>query len=184
MSRGLSEDLQEQSKADVVRPIFLVRLDYSTAPVLVCSAPFPVIWNGETYLGVGNLGSLGPSQEAAELQNYAITLTMTGVPAASVAAAIDENYQGRDARIFMALVDDGHRIVTDPLLLFRGRMDTQDIELGTTANITLTVQSRLADWERPRIRRYTTEDQQSEYPDDKGLQYVPQMSEKTLYWGR
>jgi hypothetical protein len=63
-------------------------------------------------------------------------------------------------------------------------MDTCDLEIGETATITLTIQNRLADWERPRLRRYTDEDQQSVYDGDLGLQFVAQMAEKTIYWGR
>ena len=63
-------------------------------------------------------------------------------------------------------------------------MDTMPIEVGAQASIQLTVESRLVDWERPRDRRFNHPDQIAEYPDDKGLEYVAQMAEKELVWGR
>lgn len=122
--------------------------------------------------------------EGAELQSYAVQLTLSGIPTELVSLALVDQYQGREAKIYLGLVDDKHALTGTPLLIFRGQMDTMDIELGKNATITLTVQSRLADWERPRLRRYTNEDQQSDYPDDRGFEFVAQMAEKTIYWGR
>ena len=46
------------------------------------------------------------------------------------------------------------------------------------------VESRLADWERPRVSRYTDADQQQRFPGDLGCRFAPQMVEKELVWGR
>jgi len=62
-------------------------------------------------------------------------------------------------------------------------MDTMDVELGTTASITVAAESRLADWDRPRVRRYNAADQNISYPSDKGFEFVPQMVEKSIRWG-
>ena len=75
-------------------------------------------------------------------------------------------------------------IVADPVLVFHGRMDVMNIEIGNTATITVTAESRLADWNRARTSRYTDEEQQRLYPGDKGLQYVAQTAEMELVWGR
>lgn len=57
-------------------------------------------------------------------------------------------------------------------------------EVGDTATITLSAESRMVTWDRPRTRRYNNEDQQSRYPGDRGFEYVAQMVEKSLIWGR
>ena len=101
-----------------------------------------------------------------------------------VQVALTDPAQGRDARLWLILLDDAHQPVGSAVLLFRGRIDTMDVELGQTATITLSVQSRLADWDRPRVRRYTHEDQKAEWPQDRGFELVAQMAEKTIYWGR
>jgi hypothetical protein len=68
--------------------------------------------------------------------------------------------------------------------IFGGRMDAATVELGTICTITVTAESRLVDWERPRVRRYTHEDQQAAWPEDMGLEFVASMSELELIWGR
>jgi len=50
--------------------------------------------------------------------------------------------------------------------------------------IPFTFGGRLVDWERPRIRRYNNADQQVAFTGDKGFEFVPQMVEKELIWGR
>jgi len=37
---------------------------------------------------------------------------------------------------------------------------------------------------QPDTRRYTDADQQSRFPGDKGLEYVPSMQDKQIVWGR
>ena len=64
-------------------------------------------------------------------------------------------------------------------------MDTMGIEdTGDTANISLTAESRLIDLERSRERRYTSEDQKIDYPNDKGLEFIADLQDKEIVWGR
>ncbi len=184
MTREISSLTLAAGKADVARPVILAQLDFMSGTVRATSAPFDVTANGEVFTGVGNLGAISAVPEGAELQSYAVELTLSGIPAQLISLALADQYQGREAKLYLALLDAQHRVSGTPLLLFRGQMDTLDIELGQTATLTLTVQSRMADWERPRLRRYTHEDQRAMYPDDKGFEFVGQMAEKSIYWGR
>ena len=190
MSRSVNAATMAAGKAELVRSVNLIRLGYASADALYASTPFDMgfDWNGdgavETFRGVGALGSISAVEEGTAVAPQSLTLTLTGIDLATIAVALGDDYQGRDCRIWEAFLDEDHAIIGAPYVLFRGRMDTQDIELGETATITLTVRSRLADWRRPRIRRYTNEDQQSVYPGDLGLEFVPQMVEKQLVWGR
>ena len=145
MSREISSLTLAASKQPVVRPVLLAQLDFASGSVRVTSAPFDITSGDETFTGVGNLGSISAVPEGAELQSYAIQLTLSGIPADLIALALADQYQGREAKLYLALLDEGHRLTGTPLLIFRGQMDTLDIELGQTATLTLTVQSRLAD---------------------------------------
>lgn len=139
---------------------------------------------GEEWIGLGNLGSIEAVQEGASLQMYGCGLTLTGIPPEYISLALDEDYQGRACTIWLAPLSTDYQILADPAIVFRGRMDTMDIELGETATITVTAESRLADWERPRVRRYNDEDQQSVHPGDRGMEFVQQMVSRELIWGR
>ena len=92
--------------------------------------------------------------------------------------------QGRAGRVWLGMLDASHVPVGDPLQVFQGRMDVSEIEYGETISITIALESRLVDWERPRIRRFTDQDQKRAYPGDRGLEYVQAVSDMELVWGR
>ncbi|WP_061960238.1 hypothetical protein [Cupriavidus pauculus] len=163
--------------------LFFVRLDFDQ-PLFLCSAGYDVEWNGTTWLGVGTLGGLGPIQEQASLEAIGAKLTLTGVPSEMVAITLGQHYQGRPCQIWFTPLRDDMQVVYQPVRLFYGRMDTMDTEVGDTATITVSAESRMVSWDRPKSRRYNNEDQQARWPGDRGFEFVAQMVEKNLVWGR
>lgn len=184
MSRGLSPAMEAASAAAIARPVLAAELDFSGGVVRVCSCPYTVTIDGEAFLGVGTFGSVSPVEEGSELQSYGIALELSGIPPELISTALGEHYQGRPCQIYLALLDEAHQVIASPVILWSGRIDTMDVDLGDSATITVSAENRLVDWERPRTRRYTNEDQRAEYPDDKGFEFVPQMQQKQLVWGR
>lgn len=189
MAHTIDSAVLTAAQAEVVRPVILVALDFDEGYVRLSSAPFDMTvdadddGSAETFTGVGTLGRIFALQEGAELQPYSGQMELSGVDPAMIAIALGSHYQGRACAIWLALLDAGHVPVGDPFLAFSGRMDTMKIVLGQEAKITLSVQSHLADWENPRVRRYTNEDQQQLFSGDKGLEFVAQIVNKKLNWG-
>ena len=72
--------------------------------------------------------------------------------------------------------------IADPIIIFRGRMDLMEISLGEEGVVRVRLENRLADWERPRVRRYTAEDQEAEHPGDLGFRFLSVTTEKELIW--
>lgn len=171
-------------QADNVPLLVLVELQFASGTVRVCNAGYNFEWDDYTWTGLGNLGSISAASEGEDLEMYGITLTLTGVPPEMVATALGSGYQGRPATIWLAPLDSNYQILSDPTIIFKGRMDTMPIEMSDTATIQLSIESRLVDWERPRVRRYNHADQVIEYPDDKGFEFVTQMAEREIVWGR
>ena len=91
---------------------------------------------------------------------------------------------GRGSIRSKAVTFPGYALIADPVEIFKGRVNQMNIEAGETATISLTVESRLVDWERPRVSRYNNADQQVAFSGDKGFEFVPPMVEKELIWGR
>jgi hypothetical protein len=64
-------------------------------------------------------------------------------------------------------------------------MDVMTIqEDGQSATITINVENVLIDLQRPRVRKYTNEEQLARYPNDKSLEMVASLQEKDIAWGR
>jgi hypothetical protein len=168
--------------ASNLAPVMFVQLDFDSGTVRVTNLAFDIVWNGNTWLGAAYVGSIDAIVENETIQANGLSFTLSGIPSALIATALGEQYQGRKAQVWLGAISAA-ALVADPVLVFSGRMDVMNISLGSTATIKVNAESRLADFERPRIRRYNDADQRALYPSDPSFQYVPQMINKSLYWG-
>ncbi|MGO4326730.1 hypothetical protein AB4Z48_18040 [Cupriavidus sp. 2TAF22] len=183
MTRALDIATAAAVTAGHVPHLFFAQMDF-TQPLRVCSAGYNVDWNGYTWLGAGMLGRIEPIQEQATLEATGVRMTISGVPTEVIAISLAEQYQGKPCQVWFAPLGEDLQIAYQPMRIFSGRMDTMSTEVGDTATITVTAESRMVSWDKARVRRYNNEDQQSRYPGDRGLEYTPQMVEKQLMWGR
>ena len=72
----------------------------------------------------------------------------------------------------------------DTMEVFSGYMDQMTIDEGVeTCTIGLTLESRLIDLERPRNRRYTSENQKTRFPNDEAFDFVESLQGQRLAWG-
>lgn len=183
MSRDLSQAAIDALNGNNVPAIVLVSLAFDS-PVNVCNAGYGFTWNGTEYMGIGNLGKISGIEEGTDMTAYGVALEMSGIPAEMISLALGEQYQGRDATIWYAPLDEQYNIIADPVIAFKGRIDTMNIELGDTATITCTIESKMVDWDRPRVRRFNSADQNIRYPQDLGFQFVESLVDKQINWGR
>lgn len=184
MTRSVTTAVNSALIASNVPALLLVDLDFSSGHVRVNNSAVNFSWNGYTWLGLANLGGIEAIHENTALEMSGVKMTLSGIPSEMITHALAEYYQGRSCDIWFSPLDSNLVVLADPVKIFNGRIDTMSIQLGSTCSISLTAESRLTDWERPRVRRYTHEDQITEFPADRGLEYVSQMVEKTLSWGK
>ena len=184
MSRAITPAVDAALSADSVPAIVLVEMDFPSGFLRVNNSPVTFPWGGYDWLGLGHLGGIDPISEGASLEARGLSFRLSGVPPANVAFAMGQQYQGRGCKVWFAPLDaTTHAILADPVLIFNGRLDVMSIELGESATITVTAESRLADWARPRVRRYNHDDQQIDYPGDLGFNFVTSIVDKELRWG-
>lgn len=70
-----------------------------------------------------------------------------------------------------------YEVLADPVGPFKYRMDVGGLTRGANPTITITAESPMADYDRPRVRRWTDEDQRAVYPDDTFFSRVPSLQE-------
>lgn len=173
------------SRASSVKRCYLIELDFSSGFVRVNDSDRDIVFGGNVFLGIGKLGKISDIKETTAVRVDSVTLQLSGVDPANISTALNEHYQGRPGNIWMAFFDENDVMIVDPVLTFSGVIDTMDIEIGQQAIIEVIVQNRFAKWETfPVPRRFNDEDQRLYYPDDRGFQYVEQMIEKDIKWGR
>ena len=185
MSRSLTSGMQSAVTADLVRPILLVQCAFDSGNLNLWNGIGDLTVDSVDYVGAGTLLSVGEISETSELAANGLNVALSGVTEPLISKARDEDYQGRELKVLMGAMDDSNSVIADPVIIFSGFMDTMVINDGAeTATIQVTVENRLIEFERNRVRRYTAEDQKIDYPNDKGLEFVAEIAEKEITWGR
>ena len=185
MSRSLTSGMVSAVTADLVRPILLVQCAFDSGNLNLWNGIGDLTVDSVDYVGAGTLLSVGEISETSELAANGMNLALSGVTEPLISKARDEDYQGRELKVLMGAMDDSNSVIADPVIIFSGFMDTMVINDGAeTATIQVSVENRLIEFERNRVRRYTSEDQKIDYPNDKGLEFVAEIAEKEITWGR
>lgn len=185
MTRALSANMVSEITKDGLTPLVFLELDFSGGFVRVHNGRGTITWDGKSWVGTGHLLAVSAVEEATTLEATSMSFTLSGVPSALIASVYGEFSQGRPARVWFACYDfNTGGIITDPVQVFGGRMDTiGDDDDGQTSTIVIQAESHLADLGRPRKRTYTNQDQQRLFPADKSLRFVTGLQDKPVYWG-
>jgi len=177
--------MQSAVTADLVRPIILVQCAFDSGNLNLWNGVGNLTVSSVDYVGAGTLLAIGEISETSELQANGITVTLSGITDPLLAKARDEDYQGRELKVLLGAMDASNGVISTPVNVFSGFMDTMVInDSSETATIQIAVENRLIGFERTRVRRYTAEDQLIDFPNDKGLEFVADMAEKEIVWGR
>lgn len=158
-----------------------IELEFDSGTVRLWNGYGDLVYLGNTFLGSGNLLNISSIEEGAEISAKGATMVLSGISSSILSYALTENYQYRIASIYVGTITGG---TVAAYKIFSGRMDVMTInEQGESCDITVTAESRLIDLERPRVRRWTSEDQKSLYAGDKGFDYINNLQQADIKWG-
>jgi hypothetical protein len=165
---------------DSIVLFYAIELIFDSAPIRVWTGYGDKTINGQTYIGAGFLLNIEGIAEVADLTASGITITLSAISSSIISLALQENYQGRVARVYFGV--DG---VADALEVFSGFMDVMTIEhTGETARVNISVESKLVTLQRPNTRRYTRQNHQIRNSGDTFFNYVTKLQDKEIVWGR
>ncbi len=189
MSRTITTAFNNAVISQVVRPFLATELEFSTGTLR--------FWNGygditmtaggssNTFTGLGDLMSVSAISESDQVEAIGATLGLTGIKSSLISAALSANYTNRNASIYLGLFDSSKSVIADVYTLFKGKMDIMKIDEGPeTASIQLSLENRLIVLDRAKERRYTHEDQQLSFAGDLGFEFVPDLQDKEIIWGK
>lgn len=185
MTRSVTSAVNTIFESDSVKPFLAIDLAFDGGNFVAWTGYGNLEFGGTTYVGAGDFLSVSPVKENAEVQANGIDISLSGIPSDLISSALNETYQGRSCKLFLGVLDSSNAVVADPITLFSGRMDLMTIDdSGDTASLNVTAESRLIDLDRTRERRYTSEDQKIDFPNDKGLEFIADLQDKEITWGR
>ena len=183
--RALSAAMVAAMTQPTVRPVLFFEGEFATGTLRLWSGLGPKVWNGNTWVGAGNLASVSPIVESKKLTANGFSAKLTGMPSTNIGLIKNSLRQNKPGSLWLGLLDASEAVIADPYKLQRGRTDVAVISVdGPTCTITINYESILADLERPRVRRYEPEDQKIDYPNDLGFDFVPTLQNLVVVWGK
>ena len=184
MSRGLTAGALAQIAATELQPILLFLAEFQSGTIYIWNGIGDLSWNSQTWTGVGTFMSFSDIEESTEVKAVGATITLNGIPSDLVSTALSDVRQNKPGKLYLGFLSSGS-IVSDPYLIFAGRLDVVHLdESSEGSTISLQYESRLIDLSRPRVFRYTPEDQEREFAGDLGMEFVPALQDKKVTWGR
>jgi hypothetical protein len=167
-------------------PIDLVQLTFNSSTRYIWTGSGPLVWNGNTFLGIGSLGSLGDITEGVEVRADGTSVELSGIDPVYLASALTDIRLGAPAYRWMGAVQAGTQtLIGTPYLLFAGQVDKPTINAGPDEiTISLALETRMIRHAIPSNRRFTANDQHANgYPDDTGFNSVEIINDLALLWG-
>ena len=93
MARDLTIDVENEINSESIFAIYLVKLSFDSGDITVNSAIGNISFNGDTYLGIGQFGTISALEEDTELQASDVSLTLSGIDTALISTMFNEHYQ-------------------------------------------------------------------------------------------
>jgi len=186
MDRGASSSVITQIEAEQNQPCHLLEMIFDTGTTYLTDLNRNISWKGQAYSAAGNFLSFSDIEETAELQVSTVTGSLSGIDQSFVSLFLSENYLDRTVNIYKAFLNASQGLVSEPVLIFSGRISGVDIkedpDAGTSV-VTMEASSVWIDFQRRPGRRTTNSEQQSFYPGDIGFEFTSEL-DKEIIWGR
>jgi hypothetical protein len=183
MPRPMSTAMSIAIAQNQVYPCVLVEATFQSGPVYLWSGYGTLVYGGNSYIGVGAMGSISPIEEGSTVEAKGVVLTFSGFDASLLPSVMTEFLLRKPAIVSLGLFNEGS-LIANPLICFQGLMDRPQIDAtGKVATITINCESELLDMSVSVERRYDQEDQARDWPGDLGMNFVVNIQEITIWFG-
>jgi hypothetical protein len=185
MARPLTAGMQAVLRDMVVKPVWLVKIEFIGTTLYLSSRRLDVSWNGFTWLGNGFLRGFDGLNETRDQVSTSLGIILGGYDSSLTSLVLANTRQDKKCEVYFGLLNSSDALITDPYLLYPGDFDSAEInEAAEDATITLRYENDLMRARRLNVFRFTHQSQQALFPGDLGFQYVSQTADWKGFWGR
>lgn len=172
----LSHDMAQALRSPNRDLCWLARFERATTPLYCWSGMQSIIWDGQTWLGVGHLYSVSMIDKGDALSWRQQQFSLNGLDP-QVLAGMDESVKGRAAKLWLAARNSSGQIIRDPVLVAELEQDTLQREINGDGSIKLTLNcfEALPRFDKPTGRKWSQESQQERFAGDEGFYYTQQI---------
>ena len=183
MARSLTTAIKNELATNKLNPVTLIYLGVGSGTRYTDHYK-DITFDSNTYLASSLF--LG-SSEVSEESNVAvdsITISFTGADQTIIALLLNNQYMDKEVEIYKGFLDNNQSIIADPFLLFKGAIESFSLEENEdSSNVSISVASHWADFEKLKGRKTNTSSQELYFEDDVGFDFASQ-SVQDIKWGR
>ena len=136
MDRGSTTAFQTEIVKSANRPFHLVKLILDEGEHYLSDCDIPVTFDGNEYLPTGSFLSFSDIVESNETTIEQIAISLSGIDQTFNNLFLTVNYIDREVQIYKAFLNSSNALVSDPLLIFSGRLNNptikEDADQGTS----------------------------------------------------
>lgn len=176
---------ETEAEKDSVLMFVAVDFDFPSGHVRLWSGVGDLVISGNTYTGVGDLGSISIPQERAGLTLERKTYQLSGADVSLLAESELDGSFGRSVTEYFGFIDPTTRVlVATPEINWEGRIDAiRRVDSPDNPIIEVNAEHRMVLLDQTDGWRYTHEHQQQFYSGDTGFEEVAAIQLKEVIWG-
>ena len=185
MDRGSTTAFQDEVVKEANRPVHLVEIhldnqsDSATDEIVYINDSFKdITYSGNNYIGASSLLSFSDIEETVEVMVSKVTISLSGVDKVWIGKVLTKEYIDRTVKIYTAFLDSAYELISNPVLIFEGRIDQPTISEEWSSGKSIVSLSV-----RNTGRHTNNEEQQIFFAGDKGFEFASEIV-KDITWGK
>lgn len=187
MARSIGSNFLAQLNSSEIRPFYAVKMYFTSGTLLLNTTYNDLVIAGNTYLSSGHILNISQIAETSDTKASGIQINLTGLDSSILSAGLNDDVAGMVVEVYFGVLtttSNADAIVDTPYKIFEGFIDTMVLdEQGISSTLKFTVENKMIILEKPTDRRYTDEDQKDLFPNDRGLEFVASLQNKSIAWG-
>ena len=141
-----------------------------------------ILIGGNTYLGVGNMGSVGAVSELGDAKPGRMAIELRGIPGEEMSSVLGAKCRGRAVTLYILVWNDQGQLLFAEVAM-KGTIANYSVKAGSTNKVSITVADKFELFERPWAERWSDESHQAKEPGDAICRYVNQTADREVSWG-
>ena len=187
MTRSLTSAIKTELATNDIRPVHLITIGFAT-PVNLTDCSFSltssVSGSSVTYNASDFILAISNHTEETDITKSSVDLNLSGADQTFISTVLNENVVNDSVDIYRGFLDSSSALISDPFLLYRGKIETFDIqETDKSSVVGLTIVSNWADFEKKNGRKTNNTSQQRFFSGDVGMDFASQ-TVQDIKWGR
>jgi len=180
--RTIDADLKAGAESAEFKYVVLVKLAFPSGTVYLHNGVGTHSFGGFDYLGVGGFGGIDVLEDTLDLVSKPVTLTLSSIVPEIIDAVKTDDVFGRDADLYLGVLDDGYQLIGTPDNWYSGHMETVQLIIGSEDGLAIRLQSRASRLRLRNNKRYTLEDHQVDHPGDLFFEFLPALMDAEVSW--